>query len=88
VEARTHLRHHRTVDRSARSASTLSGAVTCDGCHASTNGTRSPGATTKSATVVIPAPRVATGVRRYTASGPAIAVSEPSARRTQGTVEP
>ena len=64
------------------------GAGRCEACQVSMNGTRSPSATVKSATVLQFSPRSGTGVRSQTESGPAIACSAPSTCRTQGTIEP
>ncbi len=55
----------------------------------STNGFRSPASTVKSATVRRFSPRIGTGVRSASASGPAIAMRvSSSTRRTHGTIEP
>ena len=60
----------------------------CEAYHDMTNGRRSPSATTKSATVFGPSPRIATPARTSTASGPAIAEIPCPALRTHGTIEP
>src|SRR5207249_10799917 len=80
--------HHAAVSSRSARASRGSGGGSCEGCHVSTNGTRSPGTTSNSATVVSPTPRVSTGVRKQSASGPAMADSESSRRNTQGTTRP
>ena len=68
-----HFRHQRSVSLIARVASNPRGGATCDSWYARMNGTRSPASTTKSATVVLPAPWVGAGVWRTSASGPATA---------------
>ncbi len=83
-----HASHHRQVRSTAASASIGWRARRFDGCHDSTNGTRSPARTVKEARVVRSIPRVCTGVHSESASGPPMAHSMPSTRRTHGTIEP
>ena len=84
-----HSCHHCVVLATAFSASTGSGGGSCEGYQVSTKGTRSPAATSNSATVLRSSPRVGTGVLSRSASGPATARSSPpSVRVTHGTTEP
>ncbi len=83
-----HLRQPASVSFSAGSASTGAGAGKCEGHQVSTNGTRSPSPTVKSATVLRSAPRVLTGVCSRRQSGPATELMPPSMRCTHGTTEP
>ena len=52
------------------------------------NGTCSPASTVNSEIVERFSPRSGTGVRRVTASGPAMAEMPQSFRRTHGTIDP
>ena len=84
-----HSSHHAVVSAVAAMPSTGSGSRSCERYQVSTNGTSSPASSSNSATVAKSRPRVGRPVIRCTASGPAIAVTSPSAaRRTQGTMWP
>src|SRR3954447_12809982 len=83
-----HSRHQAMESSTAPNASIPPGVVSCDGYQVSTKGTFSPLATENEAVVVKSFPLVATGVRRWSASGPATAQSSPSRFLTQGTMDP
>ncbi len=86
-----HSRQKLSVSASACSGSIGSGTSSCDGNQVRTKGTRSPSSTENSETVRMSSPRVSAGVRKQSASGPAMAtrVSSSCVRlRTHGTTRP
>jgi hypothetical protein len=83
-----HWPHQASVSSIARIGSIVRGEGMCEACQVSLNGTRSPSDTVNSATLLRFSPWTSTGVRSHTESGPAMACSAPSVRRTHGTIEP
>jgi hypothetical protein len=83
-----HAFHQRSVLVSADSGSGDAGNGSYELCQVSENGTRSPGSTTNSPTVVNPLPVSGTGVAIASASGPATAWNLPPTLRTHGTTQP
>ncbi len=88
VQRAAHSSQNASVFVSASSGSIGSGVGWLDGNQRRTNGTRSPAATENDPWVRRFRPSCSIGVRRRTASGPAIATSVPSIVRTHGTIEP
>src|SRR4029079_4531917 len=78
VHRADHFFHHLVVSLIARLALNSRGGGTWDSWYARMKGTFSPASTTKSATVLCPAPCVGVGVWRINASGPATAPRPPS----------
>ena len=64
VQRSDHSCHHAVVSATERTASIAGGAGSCDRCHVSTNGIRSPAPMLNSATVDMSSPLVSTGVRK------------------------
>ena len=83
-----HVRHHSSVSASAASGSGITCVDSYDGCHVSTNGTRSPAWTVNDASVARSTPRSSTGVLSDRQSGPATADQSSPTRRTHGVMKP
>ncbi len=88
MQRETHSSQNFWVSASAWSASTGSGALSCEGFQISTNGTRSPAMTLKVASCAKLRPVSVIGVASQRASGPATASTLLSSRRTHGVICP
>ena len=88
VQRPHHVRQKRSVSATLAYGSIGRGRGWCDGKCVSTKGTRSPRESVKLATVVKSTPRVSTADLSSKESGPAVARSASSTRRTHGVTTP